>query len=222
MPNPNQIQTQINELVAYLVERGLADDQGAAFQRVGGSNSIQVTFQGEQYVSVALKDYPYREIFDRLKRERAYNVKMLDGALIQMMYVFSGSALSRHRLAFFSSPDLDEFQNNAEIYLMDELYADVVARSIVPFPLRFDYDASNADCEDLSHPVSHMTLGQYEACRIPLTAPMTPFWFINFVLRSFYHTGYTLHANGFPRRGDSFSEMICEAHRDVVHLIVPN
>ena len=62
---------------------------------------------------------------------------MLDGALIQMTYEFSDKKLRRHRLAFFPSPHLEEFQNNPDIYLDDEIYADVVAKNIVSFPVRF-------------------------------------------------------------------------------------
>ena len=41
------------------------------------------------------------EIYEDLARERAYNVRMIDGALIQMMYEFVEARLRRHRLAFF-------------------------------------------------------------------------------------------------------------------------
>ena len=122
----------------------------------------------------ALRNRPYGEIYQHLVQERAYNVKMLDGALIQMMYTFADRTLQRHRLAFFSAPHLENFQNDPEIYLEDEFYADVVARNIVPFPLRFDYDDQDGH-QELVHPKSHLTLGQYENCRIPVTAPMAPF-----------------------------------------------
>jgi hypothetical protein len=42
---------------------------------------------------------------------------MPDGAIIQMMYVFKNDSLERHRLTFFPSPNLEEFQNNPDIYL---------------------------------------------------------------------------------------------------------
>jgi hypothetical protein len=57
---------------------------------------------------------------------------------------------------------LEEFQNNPDVYLEDELYADVIAKCNVPF--------------------SYLTLGHYENCRIPVTAPLTPHWSIDFIL----------------------------------------
>ncbi len=172
MLTPNQIREQINELIGYLVEIGLADAQYFAFQRSVRGNVVQVTFERAEHVSIALRDRAYDEIYKRLVQARAYNVKMLDGALIQMMYEFADVTLQRHRLAFFPAPHLEEFQNSPDIYLDDEIYADVVAKNIVPFPVRFDYDARDDQRQELAHPKSHLTLGQYKNCRIPVTAPM--------------------------------------------------
>lgn len=160
MPSPSHIEKQINDLITFLVRISLADDQCFAFQRAARDNLVQVTFAGSEHVSIALRNLPYDEIYSRLEQERAYNVKMLDGALVQMMYVLADETLQRHRLAFFPAPHLEEFQNNPDIYQDDEMYADVIARNIVPFPIRFDYDVQEGR-EELNHPKSHLTLGQY-------------------------------------------------------------
>ena len=220
MSSPSQIEKQINDLITFLVRISLADDQCFAFQRAARENLVQVTFAGSEHVSIALRNLPYDEIYSRLEQERAYNVKMLDGALIQMMYVLADETLQRHRLAFFPAPHLEEFQNNPDIYQDDEMYADVIARNIVPFPIRFDYDVQEGR-EELNHPKSHLTLGQYQNCRIPVTAPVMPFRFIEFILRNFYHTAFVGQADGLPVRNDSFAESIRPAERNVVHVVVP-
>ena len=51
----------------------------------------------------------------------------------------------------------------------DEIYADVVGREVVPFPLRFDYDA-RVKKQEVYHPACHLTLGQYTNCRIPVSS----------------------------------------------------
>ncbi len=221
MSAPNQIRDQINELVRYLVEIGFADDQNFAFQRSMLDRLVQVTFENSAHASIALRDHSYNEIYQYLVQDRAYNVKMLDGALIQMMYEFTDEILQRHRLAFFSSPHLEEFQNNPEIYLEDAIYADVVAKNIVPFPVRFDYDVREDHHQEVIHPKSHLTLGQYKNCRIPVTAPLTPFWFIDFILRNFYHSAFNRYADRLPARGNSFAESIHPTERGVVHVVVP-
>lgn len=220
MPSPNQIESQINKLIGYLVEIGLADDQRRTFQKTVDGNLRQVTFEGSEHVQFALKNRSYDEIYQHLVQERAYNVKMLDGALIQMMYTFTVGTLQRHRLAFFSAPHLENFQNDPEIYLEDERYADVVAKNIVPFPLRFDYHDHDGH-QELAHPKSHLTLGQYKNCRIPVTAPMAPFWFIDFILRSFYHTAFERYAEQLPRHSENFDRSILPDEEAVVHVAIP-
>lgn len=221
MPGPNQIRVQINELIKYLVEIGLSDRQFFAIQRTGTDNLVQITFEHAEHVTIALRDRSYDEIYNSLVQTRAYNVKMLDGALIQMMYTFSKGTLQRHRLAFFPAPHLEEFQNNPNIYQNDEIHADVIARNIVPFPIRFDYDARDDYHQELVHPKSHLTLGQYKNCRIPVSAPLTPSWFIDFIFRNFYNTESTQYAGRFPAMDGSFAETILLPERSVIHMIVP-
>jgi len=211
---------QINELIGNLIEAGLADRQHGAFLR-GGHGATEVTFPGASSVSIALKDRFYAEIYQHLIEAGAYNARMLDGALVQMMYVFSDGILQRHRLAFFPSPDLEEFQNNPEIYLEEEVYADVVAKNIVSFPIRFDYERGDTSQQALPHPKCHLTLGQYENCRIPVTAPMTPVRFIDFIIRNFYHTGFARYAENLPSFTGSFAQSIRKSEQQLVHVTVP-
>lgn len=213
--------TQINTLISYLVEKGLADAQQYAILRAAGGRIKHVSFSRSGFINVALKNIRYTDIYEQLAEARAYNVKMLDGALIQMMYSFDAETVDRHRLAFFPAPHLEEFQNNPEVYLEDEIYADVVDRSIVPFPVRFDYSIDSDGIDTTDHPISHMTLGQYRNCRIPVTAPVSPFRFIEFVLRNFYHTAFVRYADSLPRVVNSFADTIRPHERGLIHVVVP-
>ncbi len=220
LPSPDEILKQINEIIGHLIETGLADREYGAFQR-GSAGNMEITFHGADHVSIAMKDRFYAEIYQHMLEAGAYNVKLLDGALMQMMYIFANGNLLRHRLAFFPSPNLEEFQNNPEIYLLDEMYADVVEKNIVSVPIRFDYDASEEVYQEISHPKSHLTLGQYEHCRIPVTAPLTPDRFVEFIVRNFYHVGFTQYANGIPTFTDGFPKSISSVERNVIHIAVP-
>ena len=185
-PTPKLLKQYIDSLVAKLIEVGLSDDQNASILSQTSAKSFEVTFVNAKAVSAALKDREYEDVYQEMVDARAYNLKMLDGAIVQMMYEFEDGVLLRHRLAFFPSPRLRPFQEDAEAYLEDALFAEIVSRRIVPFPLRFDFDAREGVFEPLIHPKSHLTLGQYEDCRIPVTSPLTPKWFIDFILRNFY------------------------------------
>ncbi len=110
------------------------------------------------------------------------------GALVQMMYTFKGNTLIYHRLAFFPSPYFEDFQNEPESYELDEIYTDIIAKNIIPFPLRFDFHPDMH--QEIEHPKSHLTLGQFKNCRIPVAFPLSPYVFISFILRNFYNTAF--------------------------------
>ena len=221
MLTPGQVEQQINRLITYTVEAGLCNEQFFAFQRSIAGHCTEITFLGAEHVSTALKDRNYGDIYRHLLETKAFNIKMIDGALIQMMYAFCAGGVERHRLSFFPSPDLEEFQTNPDIYLRDEVYADIVGRKVVSFPIRFDYNSGDSTHQVVQHPKSHLTLGDYEHCRIPVTAPMTPRQFLDFILRNFYETGEKQYADSIPTLGGSFPESIVPDERAVVHVTIP-
>jgi len=97
-------------------------------------------------------------ISDGLRGSRHYNFKLLDGALVTLRYRFQFGQISEHSLTFFPSPDLEIFQTEPDIYLQDEVYAEVVAKRVVPFPIRFDFCNDLGKFVEIHHPYSHLTL----------------------------------------------------------------
>ena len=221
MVTPDMLKRQLDSLVGYMANANLTKDQNFAIRRQLGNRRSEIAFAGAEHLTLALKDSPYREVYEALLAKRAYTVLMPDGAMIQMSYLFDADELERHRLAFLPSPSLMEFQSNPEIYLTDPIYADVIAKGVVPFPVRFDFDCREAVFEEINHPKSHLSLGQYRNCRIPVTAALTPADFIDFILRHFYHTAFLDHASSLPHFTDSFAISATEAERSIVHVAVP-
>jgi hypothetical protein len=144
---------------------------------------------------------------------------MLDGALISLRYRFEAGVIAEHSLSYFPSPDLEHFQNEPEIYLEDEIYADVIARSIVPFPIRFDYSCDNEKFIELHHPYSHLTLGQYKNCRIPVCSPLGPLAFGGFILRNFYNTAFRKYSEKIPTSTVFFARTITAKERKIPHVV---
>lgn len=167
---------RVDGLLRHLGKVGIARhyQRAVLYRRTG-----QVSFPGAEHVSAAMKDQDYRRIYRRLLTERAYSAIMLNNAILQIMYRFKGRELVAHRLAFFPAPKLEEFQNAPEWYLHDDVFVDVVARTTAPTLIRFDYDASEERHRPVIHPKSHLTLGRYEGCRIPVSAPLTPYRFMD-------------------------------------------
>lgn len=219
---PEQIYQQVARLTTDLVNLELCDHQNFSSLRDLGRGLREVGIGGESDIAHALKNIPYRDIYAELDKTGTYNLRMLDGALIQMMYRFRDNHIETHRLAFFPSPFLEEFQNNPDIYLEDEIYADVIMRNIVPFPLRFDFDSRKEVFVEVEHPKSHLTLGQYQNCRIPVSAPLTPYHFIGFILRNFYNTAYRKYSDQMSTFAHFFETSITNREMDLVHVRIPS
>ena len=220
MITPEKIRQQVEILTTDLIGCSLCEEQKFPSLRNESSDICKVDF-GDTDLSVVLKNRSYKEIYNELLRIQGYNLKMIDGALIQLMYKFKKKSLQSHRLAFFPSPYLEEFQNNPEIYEEDNIYADIIKKNIVPFPLRFDFDCREEVVRDIDHPKSHLTLGQYQNCRIPVSGPLTPFIFIEFVLRNFYNTAFKQYANKINRFTEIFRDTIATSERRLPHVQLP-
>lgn len=179
----------INKITRHLMMVGFADSQN--FSRVENKGDhVSVVYKGYSDVSKALRDVPYKEMYDYLDSNNQFSIKMLDGGLIHYKYRFVGRGrLDKHTLAYFPAPHFECFQNDPELFLDEShFYSEVISKNILPVPLRFDFVPD--DAENIEHPASHMTLGQYKNCRIPLSAPICPVSFTNFILRSFYNTAF--------------------------------
>jgi hypothetical protein len=224
MPAPDfarWTQQDINTLISYLVHLGLCDDQNFPILR---QNRIgwEVSYSGCEVVAAALSMHDYAEIYALFRETRSFSIKMIDGAILQMMYSFTKRDLQQHRLAFFPSTLLEPYRDAEEDYMNDELFLDVVSRHLVPFPLRFDFDARDGVPRDVAHPTSHMTLGDAKGCRVPVSAPVSPRWFVDFVLRNFYQVEPRDFCSGLPQCNRyGFVDTISPRERQLVHIVIP-
>jgi hypothetical protein len=218
-PSPGIVKNEMSELISFLIEEGLVNDQNFPFLRRMHKNECEVSFNGTEWVSIAMGDIGYENIHRELCEKRAYNVKFLDEGILQMMYRFSGNRLVRHRLAYFPSPNLRPFSETPESYLEDELYLDIMSRRIIPFPLRFDFDEEAF--HDMEHPKCHLTLGDVKCCRIPVSAPLTPRRFIGFILRNFYQTDEHVFTDNLPNQKIIFPKSITENESQIIYVSIP-
>jgi len=168
-----------------------------------------------------LKSVRYSEIYDLMLERRAYNARLLDQALIQLAYEFHGRVLVRQRLAFLPSPHLVDFDNDPEIYWGEVPYVDIVGTQAVKVPMRVDYDVRPSVDVGVDHPAAHLTLGQYKHCRIPVSAPVTPAVFVDFIVRHFYRSPNTSDVSFDLDLSRAFRHCDPEVDRESVHLISP-
>ncbi|MFN7852645.1 MAG: DUF2290 domain-containing protein [Dolichospermum sp.] len=218
MTSYQKILQEIQTITTKLIQNSLCDQQNDASCKLVGKDSYEIAYSGMQDLSIALKNIDYKNIYQELDKGKNYNFKMLDGALIQLLYTYKNSELVSHRLAFLPSPFLEDFQNNPEIYETEEIYADIIARNILPVPIRFDYDPDNH--QELDHPKCHLTLGQFKNCRIPVCSPISPNTFISFILRSFYNTAFRKFTNELVFSTNLFNETITPKEKKVLHIAI--
>ena len=204
-----------------LVESGLGDDQNLAYIEQTQKATYLVRYSNSVPFGSMRSQVRYQDSYWDQRQHRAFSILMLDGALIQISYEFKAGRLLRHRLAFLPSPDLLDYQNYPELYSEERLFVDVVDKGVVTVPVRFDYDARTGVQVVLEHPESHLTLGQYSGCRIPVTAGVTPHSFMQFVLSSFYRTGSESVSLSLPSPRLRFERCIQPPELRVVYVGVP-
>src|SRR5450830_751605 len=201
---PDAIAGQLREIYARLIASSLSVQQNGVSDRVisltQNKQNFPVRTIGDLPTTTALKDIPYSDLYADMLNKNAYHIKMIDGALISFQYTFrqADSELIKHRLALFPSHLLPTIEEAPELYSADNLYSDILENRLVRFPIRFDYDPVNY--VDSTHPKSHVTLGQFSACRIPVAGPVLPYAFVLFIVRNFYASAYLRYRNSFDKR----------------------
>lgn len=213
---PENILQEMNEVTSELIRAGISVDQNFPSIRITTDGKRVVGMPSDTDLSVTLRNIPYPEAYAVLRDSRSYSLRLIDGGLVQMLFTYGAGGLEKQRLAFFPSPDLLEYQNNSDVYEMDDLYAEVIAKNVVTTPLRFDFDPQNFVAGE--HPRSHLTIGQYKNCRIPVSCALTPFLFMEFILMAFYNTpGRNIAANLVARAG-RFATCIDPSEVPRVHI----
>lgn len=191
----NDVRRQLDEVYQRAIRTGVSVRQNYPAIEEGRARSIGSLSSS----TIALRDAPYPDIYMELERNNQFHLKLPDGALLIFQYLFDGQGdLTKHRLGFFPCPALPSVEEAPELYSHDDLYADIIAKRIVRFPIRFDFDPSNYT--PVVHAHSHITLGQFDNCRIPASHPFSPNSFLTFILKNFYFFIYVKHKNVFEKR----------------------
>lgn len=219
MLTAKSVYMQIRQLTGEIIASGLCDAQNfpSLITKPGGITEIEIT--GADH-SIYLENIPYADLYAELNRKRQYNLKMIDGALISLSYRFCQNNLIAHRLSFFPAPNLEVFQNEPELYMEDELYIEFIDKRLVTVPIRFDFDAGEAFIP-VEHPMSHLTLGQYEHCRIPVYSAVSPYYFLTFILHNFYHTPSRQDYCRLTKYADAFPPSIVPDEQLHIHIRTP-
>jgi len=201
----DDVRDQMTSVIGRAIETGMSVQQNFPTE----TRSAAAQFLGQlPGSSIALRDVDYADIYRELESNNIFHIKLPDGGLLLFQYTFSLQGdLIKHRLCFFPSPVLPTHEEAPDLYRYDELYADILTKQAIRFPIRFDFDPDNYVAR--YHPHSHLTLGQFQNCRIPVTHAVSPNAFLLFVVRNFYHRLYRSHSNVLNKRLKSCTTPCC-------------
>jgi len=210
---------QLVALVSYLIEIGLVVDQNFPTVKQSVGKIWDISFSEAINLSLCYSDISYEEIYNELASRRCFSVKFLDGGLLQILFRYNNNTLIKHRLAYYPSPYLCSFSEDPEVYEVDSLFTDITTRKIIPFPIRFDFDTQNGI--DVEHPICHLTFGDIQNCRLPVSAALSPKWFIEFILRCFYLIKDRDFLSNLPKATSIMNETITANEKNLIHLYIP-
>ena len=183
MREQEKVFQEIKKITQELIRCGLAEEYNFPVIR-----QTDVVWEKSQDISLYLKNMDYATIYKEMEKNHNYNIKLPDGGILQLMYRFNGrgTELQSHRLAYYPSPTYEIYQNDADLYDADYIYGDILNKDILPVVIRADYNKDEAESE-VHHPYSHITLGGYKNCRIPVDKPISPMKFVKFIMEHFYY-----------------------------------
>lgn len=174
---------EVRKVTQELIRCGLAEEYNFPIIR-----NTDIVWENYNDISLYLRNMEYTIIYNEMEKNHNFNIKMPDGGMLQLMYRFDGygTELQSHRLAFYPSPTFEIYQNDADLYDADYIYGDILNKNVLPVIIRADYNREEVESE-IHHPYSHITLGGYRNCRIPVDRPITPVQFVKFIMEHFYY-----------------------------------
>ena len=125
-------------------------------------------------------------IAETLLYNREYNLLLYDKGIFQFEFEIYNGKIIKERFVFIKKQN--KLWNKEEISFLDndELAEDWFIDEIgIPIIIRVDFDENNY--VEMKHPKSHMTISNYDECRIPMQGPISISKFVNFVLNIFYN-----------------------------------
>lgn len=191
MKNSKQIISEIQKdfglVVNSLLQKNLVRDY-CSFSIKDNNSQFSVTRPNRKNESNILFDRTcsITDMTDILLENHEYNLLFYDKGIFQFEFEVYDGKIIKERFIFLKKQN--KLWNKEEISLLDddEIAEDWFSNEIgIPIIIRVDFDKHNY--VELTHPISHMTINNYEECRIPMRGPISISKFVNFILNIFYN-----------------------------------
>jgi len=218
----NKLKKTIKEIEAILqtlTECGISSEENYPVQH-STQDEHHITTPNYKSLSIALKNLSYLDIYTSLSAEKCYSARMLDGGLFSFRYIFINNRIVKHHLSYLPSPTLEQYQNDPVMYQEEMIYSEIIAKNVMPCPIRIDFDSSSTSYQEHDHSYTHLTIGEYKNCRIPVAAPLTPWTFARFILRNFYNTIFKEYESQFSPSEFKYPKTITNNEQADTHIFV--
>lgn len=218
MANKNNAQlfknlmSDIDHTVTELISMGLVREYNKYSSQDCGNGIYMISMSGRNDASLVLYDKHVSPIFvmSKLLLEKQYTLLLYDKGIIQVDFSVCGNQITKERLVFIKKHNRvwgKEEIAEAEVSDIDWF----TEEEGIPVFLRFDFDLSNhIECD---HPISHLTIGNNDICRIPVQNAISFSEFMCFVLRHFY--GIKLSIEPYRQKE---SPSITELEKKMIHM----
>ncbi|MCR4575076.1 MAG: DUF2290 domain-containing protein [Lentisphaeria bacterium] len=215
------IDSFIKNILTELMNKSLCIDQNLPSKRNIESEIIIDSGKHENddfRTSYLMKNnVKYEDIYNYCLKHRHFICQMFDGSLIQIMYVIKNKNIAKHSLSYFPNPDALNFITENKDIINDDYCEDINVNNIVRFPLRFDYNTTVTNSE----PYSHLTLGSYKNCRIPVSSPLLPRHFFDFIFKFFYNVAYCKSGINITKNEICLPYTLTEDQKQDFHIFIP-
>jgi len=115
---------------------------------------------------------------------------MIDSAIIQCYYNFDKENLVMQKMAFYQSPFVKSFDSDPKSYLDSDPLENPSEEENLGAVTCFRFDYNLDDFEECLHPKTHLHLGSFKNCRIPVISPLKIATFFSFIIKNFYSVTY--------------------------------
>ena len=201
----------MNKTITELRCRELLRDEKGISQCTQQGRLIEISYNGKNTIGSIVfdKHVTSSQIIDTLLEGKQYTILLYDKGLIQAEYIVNGNEVIKERLVFMKKHN--KIWSTKEIAEYEMLEEDWFAEEGIPIMLRIDYAPD--DYKECDHAATHLTISNYESCRIPMKGIVTFSEFVRFVLFHFYDIRMelkTCRAN----TGDTITEL----EKEMIHI----
>ena len=220
----------LNQINQWLLKTSLIESYNIDYTIVKDNFIIEPKFRDvqrsdlDQYELDKEKLSRYEKSYIQMARINDFSFIMFDGAIIQCYFKFKDKNLVRQNMSFYQSPFRKPFDLYPESYFTGSddharflLMSDL--GSVIHF--RFDYDPVNF--KEYFHPRTHLHLGMFENCRIPVLRPLCVLSFFDFIIKNFYselYAAFNAHLKKFKGlfKERCYPETITPLEKNTLHI----